>query len=205
MIECQKKINIDDCVVLYIGAAPFISYNVIKKLYPKTKWISYDTNRFIFDKSDKNVKIENKFFTNEEINKIKNTFKNYDRKYLLYINDMRVNPDEKSVLKDMIQQQEWILRLNPFASSIKFRLPYNTEDRVDFNYKYHLKTNIKKCVNDIIYLDGTIYLQTYAPKRSTETRLISFRPYKLTKYDIIEYEEKLNYLNEKIRNKTFYI
>src|SRR5690606_26162166 len=57
-------------------------------------------------------------------------------------------------------------------------------------------------INNMVYLDGTIYLQTFAPKRSTETRLIGFaknKKYKMNQYDIVEYEQKMNYFNIKVR------
>lgn len=188
---CQKKINTDDCLVLYIGAAPFISYNVLHHLYPKTKWIVYDTNKFIFDKPYKNVEIKNQYFTDNDINIVKKIFENDDKKHLLYINDMRINPGEIDVLNDMRKQEQWIMDLNPFASSVKFRLPY-----------YKMEEN--KDLENILYLDGKVYLQTYAPKRSTETRLISFSPYKFKNYNLKDYEEKLVYFNEILRTKDFY-
>lgn len=205
LIECQKKIDLNDCLIIYIGAAPFISYNVIDGLYPNISWIVYDKNKFIFDKEYKNIKIRNKYFKDEDITVIKDDFKQSNKKYLLYINDMRLEPDEISILNDMINQQLWLLKIDPYASCIKFKLPYYIKDKMDLNYELpsFIKSEKKKSIYDMLYLDGKVYLQTYAPKRSIETRLISFKPYKLVNYNIIDYEQKLNYFNEKIRTKEY--
>jgi len=205
LIECQKKINLNDCLILYIGAAPFISYNVIDGLYPNISWIVYDKNKFIFNKEYKNIEIRNKYFNDDEIEKIKYDFKKSNKKYLLYINDMRLNPDEESIFKDMIDQQLWLLKLDPYAFCIKFKLPYYIENKMNLNYVLpsFIKSEKKKSIYDMLYLDGKVYLQTYAPKRSLETRLISFKPYKLVNYNIIDYEQKLSYFNLIIRSKEY--
>lgn len=205
LIECQKKIDLNDCLIIYIGAAPFISYNVIDGLYPNISWIVYDKNKFIFDKDYKNIKIRNKYFKDEDITVIKDDFKQSNKKYLLYINDMRLETDENSILNDMINQQLWLLKIDPYASCIKFKLPYYIKDKMDLNYELpsFINSEKKKGIYDMLYLDGKVYLQTYAPKRSLETRLISFKPYKLVNYNIIDYEKKLNYFNLNIRTKEY--
>jgi len=205
LIECQKKIDLNNCLIIYIGAAPFISYNVIDDLYPNISWIVYDKNKFIFDKDYKNIKIRNKYFNDDDIEIIKDDFKQSNKKYLLYINDMRLEPDEKSILKDMINQQLWLLKIDPYASCIKFKLPYYIKDKMNLNYELpsFIKSEKKKSIYDMLYLDGKVFLQTYAPKRSMETRLISFKPYTLVNYNIIDYEQKLNYFNLNIRTKEY--
>ena len=205
LLECQKNnIDLDDSFVIYIGSAPGISLNVINILYPNLKWLCYDKNKFLIENTTNYIFVNN-YFYDSTILEAKKYFKESGKKYFLFICDMRDEPQEDIVFNDMIMQQRWLLDLEVDAFSLKFRLPYFITTK---KYKYDIPIYFKnKKVefndNKLIYLDGKIFIQTYAPKRSTETRLIAFKPHKLAEYDIVEYEEKCSYLNTVLRNKKF--
>lgn len=198
LVECQKhKINLDDSFIIYIGSAPGISLNIISKLYPKLLWLLYDKNAFLINNNNNNFIFKNQYFEDDDIDEAIKIFKKSKRKNFLFICDMRISPDENAVFDDMTKQQEWLLKLDCVASCLKFRLPWVFENN-DEEYK-----KMKVVDNKMLYLDGKVFIQAYAPKRSTETRLISFAPFKEKSYDILEYEEKMSYFNLKTRNEEF--
>ncbi len=106
-------------------------------------------------------------------------------KKLIFICDIRTaDPLEQTkadvqvdVQKDMERQQAWCLRMRPYASLLKFRLPWAEG-----------VTN---------YLRGEIRIQPWAPTTSTETRLVVKRNDldQQTEYDNRAYEEALAFHN----------
>lgn len=209
LYECQNNnIGLDDAFIVYIGSAPGISLNIINQLYPNILWLLYDKNKFIIEDTH-NYILKYEYFYDENVEDIKRIFKNSKRKYLLFICDMRKTPDEASVFRDMLDQQKWCIECGADAYCMKFRLPYYYNDsHYDYNFDSSIIDKIinpnefENKINNMVYLDGTIYLQTFAPKRSTETRLIGFsknKKYKMNQYDILEYEQKMNYFNTKLR------
>ncbi len=106
-------------------------------------------------------------------------------KTLIFICDIRTaDPLEQTkadvqvdVQKDMERQQAWCLQMRPFASLLKFRLPW-AEGATE-------------------YLRGEVRIQPWAPTTSTETRLV-VRHGDLdlrTEYDNRAYEEALAFHN----------
>jgi hypothetical protein len=208
LIEAQKhEIDLDDTFIIYIGSAPGISLNVIEELYPNIKWLLYDKNKFLIHNKTGNFTFKHQYFFDEDIPKARKIYEESGKKHFLFICDMRDEPKEEEVLQDMLMQQRWLLELGCEGFSLKFRLPYYIEDKI---YKYNIPKqfgakNIKFELNKMLYLDGKIFTQAYAPKRSTETRLIAFKQFNLKEYDIIDYEEKCCYLNTVMRlNKFIY-
>ena len=65
-------------------------------------------------------------------------------------NDLDMQQDY--IKTDMDLQKKWFLKLKPYKALLKFRLPWNKEE----------------CE----YLDGKLYLQCWAGRHSTETRLV---------------------------------
>ena len=106
---------------------------------------------------------------------------------ILFISDIRDKASTESVMQDMKMQREWVEKLNPYASLLKFKLPYGDEWGTD----------------DYEYLDGKIYTQAYARPVSTETRLMSFRPYKKRKYSPLTYEKVMTYFNHVTRLNSY--
>lgn len=92
-------------------------------------------------------------------------------------------------------QKEWVKIIQPIACLLKFRVAYpeiQKEDEASNKYKY---------------LDGTLYMQQYAPIKSTEMRLLSIKNkthYKDKIYDRYEIESKCFYFNQVVRQQYFY-
>jgi hypothetical protein len=100
--------------------------------------------------------------------------------------------NEDQIWGDMNMQQNWVLIINPEHAFLKFRLPYSRDG------------------NDQIvrYLKGIVYLQTWAPQTSTETRLKPVRNtngvYDLADWSILEYEQWCFHHNSIVRERFFY-
>ena len=78
-------------------------------------------------------------------------------------------------------QKKWYIKLKPYKSLLKFRLPWNS--------------------NTCEYLDGELYFQAWAGRHSTESRLVPNG--KLKTYNNKNYEEKMHYFNKVIRRKIY--
>lgn len=171
-----------DSLVIYVGAAAghHINdlYNDFKHL--RLKYHLYDTNYFDSELYNKeNITIFSEYFTDDHCEK----YKKYSD--VLFISDIRNMEVLKSnidvVPEDMAFQMNWVLKINPRVSMLKFRLPYNSDNLVE-------------------YLDGEIRIQAYAPNSTTECRLVSERPFKTKKYNPKELENRMFYLNKIIRH-----
>ncbi len=114
-------------------------------------------------------------------------------KQLLFISDIRTDsvgeslPDCVDILWNLSQQYNWICKMTPSASMCKFRHPfYEDADKfmdmcilepyaADFAISaangIDFIENFKK--RELVYIDGEVHLQSWAPISSTETRLIS--------------------------------
>ena len=113
----------------------------------------------------------------------------------LYICDIRSTkyvssaPDKQAendrlLRNDMAMQQNWHLILQPYMSSLKFRLPFSYQPGETFPY-----------------VNGTLYHQCYTGTTSAETRLVT-NTNKMVNYDIQQYEEVMFYHNRNIRDQS---
>jgi hypothetical protein len=126
--------------------------------------------------------IINELFTNELAQRLRELGEAHP---LLFISDIRTTSKEKApedldILWNLAQQYNWWRLLRPAAGLLKFRLPWYSEleqipetiqadfdrvrDQIDFlaDYQKHQLT----------YFSGTVLLQAFSPKSSTETRLL---------------------------------
>lgn len=204
--ECDKLI---DSVIIYIGSAPGTHINYLIQFYPNIYWILIDPNKFHIQENEF-IKIYNSYFTDEMIPEILNHDFVQKSKYVLFISDIRTDPKEDIVFKEMLDQQRWLLKIGADMSMLKFRLPY-TLDNGKSNWEYDLSDILqyikKPCgrpVNtnkdyNLCYLKGDIYVQIYPPQFSTETRLIvnniKKNKFKMCNYDTVKYEEQCFYYN----------
>lgn len=93
--------------------------------------------------------------------------------------------DEAVIEDDMKKQAQWARDCLASAVSLKFRLPYDTDY--------------------FTYLDGTVYVQLYAPVRSAESRLIAFATagnFKERQFDVKDYDHKMHFFNMYWRGAT---
>ena len=169
-------------LIVYAGAAPGIHIPFLLELFPKLKFELWDPAPFAI-KENNRIKIYNDYFTNESAKK-------YIGQNILFVSDIRSGSDkmsyeefEKQVEINNNYQVDWINIIKPIMSMLKFRIPFTIKE------KYN-------------YFDGTIYLQPWAPIDSAETRLITDGK-KMILYDPLEYENKLYYFNNIVREYQF--
>jgi hypothetical protein len=165
--------------VLYIGAAPGTHISYLADLFDNLTFYLYDKSKFKLKKR-KNIKIFNKFFTNEDV-------KDYAyENCIFFISDIRRSEEEEFISEDMKLQESWVKTIRPAASSLKFRLPY-AQDKV------------------IKYIQGDIYLPVFGTKTTTETRLfIDSRDVDICKeYNSRIYEEQMFYFNTILRPSVY--
>jgi hypothetical protein len=142
--------------VIYVGSAPGNNLEKLFSFFPHIYWHLYDPRTFFnyLYKSPKVKIIENVYFDENKAKEIKQKLK---KKRILFISDIRTGPylhgdviSEKTIRDDNILQYQFVKNLKPLYSQLKFRPP-----RDQSNYKY---------------FEGKIYLQSFAPVSSTETR-----------------------------------
>lgn len=179
-------------IVVYAGAAMGKHILYLSSLFPNHKFYLYDPNKFyegLF--KNPNIEIHNGYFTND-------VAKSWSDKNILFMSDIRVSSKEiqsgprtetgvvrfeEQVMTDMNMQKEWVDIIKPSMAMLKFRLPYNNDN--------------------IEYFDGKIYIQPWAPLKSTETRLITDGK-SIKSYDSGLYNDTLYYHNIITRIWQFY-
>ena len=104
--------------------------------------------------------------------------------------DVRI---EQEILVEMKSQEDWIFHMQCKRAMLKFRLPYQYE------YATHVNTT------QFLYVQGEIRLQAWAPRNSTECRLVveknEIKQRKQTIYDCVEYEQQMCWINNVHRAK----
>lgn len=193
----------DQYTVLYIGAAPGHHIPLLSEMFAEVKFVLYDPAPFQIEPS-KSIKIHRELFTSETLMKRYGTEElrkqNGVTGKLLLISDIRSlpraqqkddnRPDpefEDEVRKNLDQQKEWVLALNPYRSLLKFRLPFTAEE--------------EQATTE--YFDGILHFPAYAPPQSAETNLeVGPRP-KMIEYDHTCYEQQLFYFNTQYRVQRF--
>ena len=188
-------------IVVYVGAAPGGHIPFLASLFPTIKFILYDPRDFDIEnankimklKTNKQIIVKQKLFTNKQAEKIK---KKYNSEDILFISDIRSMNDqdqfqhykeanndfenwELNVDKNMKMQKKWCQIIQPFAASLKFRVLYNKP-----TYEY---------------LTGNIILQIFN-KLSIEARLFTQDYYTTTIYNQSEYEKYNLYYCKEFRN-----
>jgi hypothetical protein len=133
---------------------------------------------------------------------------------ILFISDIRTVPSEARVRDDMIAQARWGVDMGAEAMLLKFRPPYaigkanakrasvpsaepgdfpaNARDVVEGTSQVPIERRM-------LYLDGRVQPQLFAPMNSTEARLYA-RPsangrYQLAYYDVQQHEEESYFYN----------
>lgn len=126
-------------------------------------------------------------FTNALAHSIKDAHDDTQLGPLVFMSDIRTEPTEDEIRKNMKDQLQWTKILIPKYALLKFRLPWD--------------------MKHYTYFQGRIYHQIWQPKNSTETRLLvtptSKGTFKMNTYDCKKYEEQLFYHNM-IRRTQFH-
>lgn len=140
--------------VLYVGAAPGTHIRMLSKMFPEHHFTLYDPRDFNI-KSGRRITVHQNWFTDADAAE-------WTGRPHLFISDIR-NAEKFSrdgddehdgeVMEDMDMQRRWVETAKPMMAMLKFRLSWKVPQQE--------------------YFDGEIRLQPWAPKTSTETRLIT--------------------------------
>ncbi len=189
------KYATDDDIVLYLGSSPGFNIPGVMKLFPNLDWILYDPNTtFVKENFTGKSKVEimkKKIDRNTvQFDQLKilngSNLKSVSKKILLF-SDIRSSDDknkESDVILDMVLQKDIVKNLEPKAWCLKFRLPFH-----DFKGKR---------ISEYEYLDGFLSLQPWAPRNSTEVRLMSNK-FSSKRYSLKIHENKMFYINKILR------
>jgi|UniRef100_A0A6C0DZ61 hypothetical protein len=216
LTRCGKYYKFDECCVLYVGAAPGTHTNLLIKMFPDLHWVLYDPNQFDINQKyiNKNVDIHtgyDGFFTDDKIQDVLNNKFVKNRK-ILFICDMRLDTKQEQILKELIDQQRWIIKMGASMWSLKMRVPYNFDeiteyDMSDIKDKIYEYDSFKIKPGYLLYLYGNIVTQLYAKPYSTEMRLIGKikknGKYKFKLWHNKTYESNCLYFNEVDRYNDF--
>lgn len=163
--------------VFYAGSAPGHHINVLIQMFPGLNWILVDGRKTEVP-SAPNVTVIQALVDPTMASNILREGRRVD----LFICDIRRGASEADVALDMELQQQVHLVFNPRASVMKFRLPWDNKTTT--------------------YLKGRVYMQEYAGRTSTETRLVcSGRD--TTVYDNQQYEEIMFFFNTDTRTRLY--
>jgi hypothetical protein len=208
LLLASKHIDIDKCLVLYVGAQPGfrLKYLFVKMFFPKIHMLLYDPRPFDIEE-DENITIKTGSEGWFDDNKIDEVLKIANGRKILYISDIRLSDDDEYVKEslihdDMQKQQKWGVMMGAEFMLLKFRMFFYSNSPKDIDFidntlpeqysdKIVYKKNNEKhksIHNWLLYLNGSIYTQLYAKPRSTESRLFV----KKIKYhkDAKEYSEE---------------
>jgi hypothetical protein len=115
---------------------------------------------------------------------------------ILFISDVRVGADktrkettqemQRRIHNDMIAQQKWLRIMNPVSSMLKFRLPWDLDQ--------------KKITE---YLGGKIHFPVFGKRLTHEARLVVERGAGPTRYDNGLYEGQMACFNQLLRPAMF--
>ena len=169
------------------------------KTRPRKDWLKY------LRETDPGIFIIEDFFTEE----LATMFSALNS---VFISDIRTNmveddfPTDIDILWNSAQQMNWIKALKPKFVMLKFRPPYFEKERIDEDeLEDYQRADFAKAKargmdfianynkGDFLYFDGTIFLQAWSGKASSETRLVFDRYDKFRRYDSAEYENKFFY------------
>jgi hypothetical protein len=157
--------------VVYIGAAPGQHLPFLATLFKTHTFYLFDPREFAFEETS-NLKQFRLLFSPSEISFLDN---------FLFISDIRQEIKssfskervDQIVEKDMELQKDWVKKLKPTASLLKFRLP-----RSKPFYSY---------------LKGELWEQPWAPPDTLETRLMISKVPEEIDYGLETYLEKIKF------------
>lgn len=186
MSEIGALIRLDpgkEYTAVYAGAAPGVHTPLLSLLFPNIVFHLYDPAPFQIQETPR-IKLFNCCFTDD-------TSRAYSERQCentVFICDIRRTIDETMVWEDMLTQKRWHETMRPVLTSLKFRLPWPNCGAVAQD-------------NKVSYLAGDIHFPIWAPRNSTESRLVIERGVHSGErvYDCLVYEEEMCYFNKRIR------
>ena len=192
-------------LIIYAGSAAGMHIPFLRSIFSHKKkygFILIDPARFSerileeerrqekINRNKKNIPLSDIFDVRREFmtDKLARDFKTKYKGEFFFISDIRIEPNEEAVTKDMVSQQEWIKIMKPQASLLKFRLPWKVPKK---GFKY-LKSN-------------KLYFQLYALPNSSETRMVVDRAdkFKEVKWDVDRYNDICFHFNVITRKQQY--
>lgn len=185
--------------IVYAGAAPGSHTNYLADMFPDCKFVLVDPAPFVAEET-KQIKIIKGYMTDEIAEEYKDT------ENVMFVSDIRTaNPRvmsaaqvEERVKIDNQMQVDWIEKMNPIGSLLKFRCPYYDE-KEHKKIKEELKEGEKDTYLYYEYYKGDVYLPVWGPQSTTECRLYVPKDREMIDYDIKRFEEQLFYFNNETR------
>lgn len=161
--------------VLYVGSTPGYHIRLLAKMFPEHHFTLYDPRDFGV-KEGKQITLRQQWFTEDDAKEWAATphlFISDIRNAETYVRGKATAQDdahEDEIAKDMEMQKTWVEIANPLMAMLKFRLSWKDATQE--------------------YFDGKVYIQPWAYKGSTETRLITDgKTYKT--WDARKYERQM--------------
>ena len=175
----------EPCTVIYAGAAPGLHIPKLAEMFGHMRFVLIDPAESAIADSPR-LQIVCARMTNELAAQMAETY----GPNILFVSDVRVGSDDETretgrehqmrVQADMDAQLGWHHVLNPIASILKFRLPWNLGPATT-------------------YLDGEICFPIFGRSLTHETRLIVRRGAKHIRYDNARYERQMAFFNQHCR------
>ena len=178
--------------VVYAGGAPGLHVPYLSRLFPRHRFTLIDPTAFGIPSSER-ITLRNAFFTNEMCAEFVARFGGD----YLFISDIRTansrtmdwQQHEECVERDNRDQVAWVQLLRPRKAMLKFRCLHTYEQYRDGSTQMFA---------------GDLYVQPWAPRSSTESRLICDADSPLVPYENLKYGEQFFYHNDVVRiEKTF--
>jgi hypothetical protein len=117
LLKCSKYVDLDECLILYIGAQPGyrLKYLFIKEYFPNIKMLLYDPLKFDIEEDEQIIIKSGKdgWFDDDKIDEV---LKIANNRKIIYISDIRISDDdhykkELFIYEDLIKQQRWAINM----------------------------------------------------------------------------------------------
>lgn len=186
-------------LVVYAGAAPGTHAPLLMAMFPRHVFHLWDPapfSRALHDRallSTGRLHLYNEYFTDDSAS-------SYFGRDVLFICDIRafssdpaqleISEREKDIIENMNMQKRWCKAIKPAYAMLKFRLPWLDPKRSS------------EPIAPVRYFCGQINLQPWAPKFSTELRLVTDCADERD-YDPFAVDGQCFYVNTVLRRATF--
>jgi hypothetical protein len=173
-------------LVVYAGAAPGVHVPILADMFSTMHFILIDPqSSMIANGQYANIQIIQAMMTDELARELAS---HPWRDKILFISDVRIGPSarhetaqehQERIHRDMLSQKGWLEILQPVASILKFRLPWDGASTR--------------------YLDGKILFPVYGKEVTHEARLWVPKGANIVDYDNKQYEGVMAYFNQEFR------
>jgi hypothetical protein len=172
------------CTLIYAGASPGTHLPVLMSMFRGLRFVLIDPHRSAVGRGSRRVRILRACMTDELARRLARQY----GERVLFVSDVRVagprheteDEHQARIERDMDAQMRWHGILNPRASLLKFRLPWN---------RPHTE-----------YLAGTLFLPVFGKRLTHEARLFVPRGAGTIQYDNEKYQRQMAYFNQVTRH-----